>query len=103
MTNEGNGIWSLLINNYSTYYGDSGIVNTSTSTVTNPVFIVRVNDDNKGWSEPKLIPLGATGSNHTPIRVQFGGIYRKRQLEISCTDACEFVLSKAEEFVEVIG
>ena len=31
MTNEGNGIWSLRINNYNRYYGDSGIVNLGTS------------------------------------------------------------------------
>lgn len=36
MTNEGNGIWTLKIKNFNRYYGDSGIVSSSTSTVTNP-------------------------------------------------------------------
>ena len=31
MTNEGNGVWRLRINNFTRYYGDSGIVNLGTS------------------------------------------------------------------------
>jgi len=31
MTNEGSGVWSLRINNFTKYYGDSGIVNLGTS------------------------------------------------------------------------
>lgn len=36
MTNEGNGVWRLQITSYANYYGNSAIVNTGTSTVTNP-------------------------------------------------------------------
>jgi hypothetical protein len=74
--------------------------NVATTSVTNPVISVRVNDDNKGWSEPQLIELGALGTESTALRVRLGGIYRRRELEIEMTDAAEFVLSKIEEETE---
>ncbi len=95
--------WGTNARKRSNYYMFSVKRGVATSTVTNPVFQVRVNDDNKGWSEPKLIPLGATGSDTGSIRVRMGGIYRKRELEVSVTDACEFNWSGCSEDVDVMN
>lgn len=77
--------------------------NVATATTTNPVFQVRVNDDNKGWSAPQLVPMGILGGDHTPVRVRLGGIYRKRQLEITCTDPVAFGLIRIEEDIEAMS
>ncbi len=65
-----------------------------------PVFEVRVNDDSKGWSDPVQIGLGFLGEEQAPIRVRLGGIYRKRELEITTTAPVDFSLVKLEEDVE---
>jgi hypothetical protein len=70
---------------------------------TEPVFEVRVNDDNRGWSMPRQVPLGFPGERQEPIRVHLGGIYRERQLEIQMTEPYEFQLHGIEEAVEVLG
>lgn len=67
-----------------------------------PVFQIRVNDDNKGWSDPVLVPLGFYGSETGAIRVSARGIYRRRQLEIQMTDNAPFVLASIEEDVELM-
>jgi hypothetical protein len=67
---------------------------------TEPVFSVRVNDDNKGWSEPQTFGLGYPGENEDPLRIHLRGIYRKRELEISMTDNAEFLLNGIEEDVD---
>lgn len=64
-----------------------------------PVFEVRVNDDNGGWSNPIPVGLGYPGESNAPIRVDIGGLYHKRELEITITDNVEFQLQKIEEEV----
>lgn len=70
---------------------------------TEPVFEVRVNDDNKGWTDPIQVPLGYSGDIQEPIRVNIRGIYRNRQIEIKVTDPIEFVLNSIEEEVEELN
>lgn len=71
----------------------------ATASVTDPKVMVSWNDDNKGWSEEKIISLGELGSKTDALRVKCGGIYRRRRLRVTMTDACEFVLTKIEEEV----
>jgi hypothetical protein len=66
-----------------------------------PVLTMRVNDDGKGWSEPREVALGYEGEVQTPIRMgSLRGVYRTRELEIQMTDAAEFTLMGIEEDVE---
>lgn len=67
-----------------------------------PVFSVRVKDDGGPWSEPEVIGLGYPGDDEGPIEVRMNGIYRKRQIEIQCTDAVDFVLKAIEEDLEAM-
>jgi hypothetical protein len=64
---------------------------------TEPVFIIQVNDDDKGWSDERWIPLGIVGSENTVLRVRVPGIYRRRRIRIVCTDAVDFRLNSIEE------
>lgn len=68
-----------------------------------PVCEVRVNDDGRGWTQPKQVPLGLPGESQAPLRVQMRGIYRERQLEVQMTEGFEFALSAIEEDVEVMA
>lgn len=67
-----------------------------------PLMEIRVNDDGQGWSDPEQVELGVTGDPQEPIRVDMRGIYRKRQIEVTCTDSVEFVLHSIFEDVEVM-
>ncbi len=69
------------------------------STGSDPQVMVSWNDDNKGWAIPKLVSLGAIGAKTGAVRVKCGGIYKRRQLDITITDAAQFTLTKVEEFV----
>lgn len=86
--------------NYYLFHVKRGV---ATATVTDPKFWVQVNDDNKGWTTEKEVPLGEIGSEWAPIRVNLRGIYRRRELRIIMTDAVDFVLNKIEEEVEGAG
>lgn len=68
-----------------------------------PVLQLRWRDDDKPWSNPRTVGLGFTGDTKTVVRLFNTGIYRKRQLEISMTDAAELVLNKVEEEVELLA
>jgi hypothetical protein len=87
--------------NYYLFHIKRGLIPNDGSTP-EPVFQVRVNDDNKGWSDPILVPLGFQGSQTGALRVRCRGIYRRRQLEIQMTDAAEFLLAGIEEDVELM-
>lgn len=67
-----------------------------------PFFELRINDDNGGWSDPIQCPLGFAGANQEAMRIHAGGIYRKRQLEVTTSDAVDFKLIKLEEDVEIM-
>lgn len=88
--------------NYYLFHIKRGLVAYDGGTTAEPVFQVRVNDDNKGWSDPQLVPLGFLGSEQGAIRVRCGGIYRRRQLEVQMTDNAQFLLSNIEEDVELM-
>lgn len=68
-----------------------------------PVFEVRVNDDNKGWSSWKQVALGNPGAQQRPARVRLGGIYRERQLEIQATEPYAFSLVSVQEDIDLLG
>lgn len=87
--------------NYYLFHIKRGLI-ADDGTTAEPVFEVRVNDDNKGWSDPELVPLGFFGEETEALRVNMGGIYRRRQLEIQMTDAAEFLLTGIEEDVELM-
>lgn len=89
--------WGTSRRKRSEYYLFHVRKDVATASTTAPVFQVRVNDDKKGWSEPQLIALGTLGSNQTPIRVRAGGIYRRRELEITMTDPVAFSITRLEE------
>lgn len=86
--------------NYYLFHVKTGV---GTSGGTEPVFEVRVNDDNKGWSNWKQVPLGFPGAKQEPLRVRMGGIYRERQLEFQMTEPYEFALTAIEEHIEVMS
>lgn len=67
-----------------------------------PVFEIRVNDDGKGWSNWKQVPLGLPGTTQSPTRVRMGGIYRERQLEIQATEPYAFSLVSIQESIDSI-
>lgn len=68
-----------------------------------PVFTVRFRDDGGQWGQPRTIGLGLTGDNNHTAKIVNTGIYRKRQIEITMTDAAEFLLTKVEEDVEPLN
>lgn len=70
---------------------------------TEPKLIVRFKDDDKEWSEPREIFLGYSGNRASQYRLYRTGIYRKRQIEISMTDAVEFNLAGITEDVDVLA
>jgi hypothetical protein len=70
---------------------------------TEPVCEIQVNDDGNGWTNPMQVGLGFPGDPKGPVRVDdLAGIYTKRKIRITMTDAVEFQLSKLEEEVEVL-
>lgn len=69
---------------------------------TEPLMMIRVQDDDKPWSDEKHYSLGNIGDSDTVVRVRMRGIYRRRRLEIAVTDAVEFRLSRIMEDVEVM-
>lgn len=68
-----------------------------------PKMQVRVKDDGNPWSPPVFIDLGNIGDPQEPIRIDLRGIYRRRQLEVSVTDAVSFKINSIEEEVEGIS
>ena len=69
-----------------------------------PVFEMRVNDDNKGWSNPRQVPMGFPGEKQKAVKVSgLRGVYTERQLEITMTEPYEFQLQGIEEDVQVEG
>lgn len=70
---------------------------------TEPVFTVRVNDDNTGWTDPKTYGLGFPGADSKPIKAFHRGIYHTREVEILCTDNCEFRLNGIDEEATPLG
>jgi hypothetical protein len=75
----------------------------ATTTVTDPIFEVRFRDDDKDWGNPYQLSLGATGEEATVLELRNTGLYRKREIEIRCTDAVEFSFINMEENVEVLS
>lgn len=69
---------------------------------TEPLFEFRFNDDGEGWCDPIEVGLGFPGEPTSHIFVPIRGIYRKRQFEVTCSAAVEFMLTKAEEDVEAL-
>lgn len=69
---------------------------------TDPKLLVRVNDDNKGWSNYREVCLGFPGCQNGPIQVRIGGVYRKRKLEFFMTDPAELRIVKLEEDVDLM-
>lgn len=69
--------------------------------VTHPVMSVRFRDDGKPWSNPVHVSMGAVGDDESTYMIHNTGMYRKRQIEVSCTDAVEFKLIKVEENVDL--
>lgn len=70
---------------------------------TEPVLELRVNDDNKGWSDWKQVPLGNPGAKQCAKRVRMGGIYQDRELQIQMTEDAEFRLQGIEEDLDVLS
>lgn len=68
---------------------------------TEPRLLMRVNDDNQGWTDYVEVTLGYPGESAEPIRVDdLGGIYVKRELDILMTDEVELQLNSVQEDVE---
>lgn len=72
------------------------------SNSTEPKFILRWNDDNKGWSNEVEISLGEKGETEIIREIYPMGIYRTRQYELVMTDGVQFVMGDVEEDVEVL-
>ena len=87
-------------NVYYEFHIKRGVGNSS---VSDPQFVVRFRDDDKGWSDEYLVSLGATGDESIVRRLHNTGTYRRREIEIYCTDAVEFNLTKIMESVEPLG
>ena len=68
-----------------------------------PLFEVRFKDDGKPWGTPYQVSLGAAGDNLDFVRIRNTGLYRERQIEITCTDNVEFNLARIEEKVKGTG
>lgn len=67
---------------------------------TAPQFFVRKNKDGKGWGNEQFYSLGAVGDYRHFVRTRGHGVYRTLQLEIGCTDNCDFILVGGKELVE---
>lgn len=65
-------------------------------------FMVRWNDDNKGWSNEKWISLGNVGESEIIQRLHRTGIFRTRQYEFVATDNVDVVFGDAEEDLEIL-
>lgn len=87
----------------SNYYLFNVKQNVANSSVSEPKFMIRVNDDNAGWSEWVSESLGMPGDTLKQIYVPMRGIYRRRDLEIKCTDAVDFRLIRVEENVDIFS
>lgn len=87
-------------NNSYRFHVKRGVATTS---VTDPKMEVRFRDDGKPWSNPYHVSLGQIGDELSVIKIHNTGIYRKRQIEVVCTDAVDFKLMKVEEDVEAMA
>lgn len=65
--------------------------------------VVRWKDDNRKWSQPRLVSLGDQGDRQIVQRLSRLGMYRTRQYEISVTDPVPVVFGEPEEDIEVLG
>ncbi len=72
--------------------------------VDEPVFAVRFNDDNQGWSEEIYVSLGRIGEKGMLEGELTGlGMYKSRQYEFIHTDNSEFSLVSVQEDYEVMS
>lgn len=67
-----------------------------------PVAYVRFKDDNKPWSNPFEVGLGFVGDTESTVQIRNTGVYRNRQIEISCTEEVDYVFSGGEEYFEYL-
>lgn len=68
-----------------------------------PQLMIRFRDDGKAWSTPINAGLGMPGDSPNYVQIFNTGTYRKRQIEVSCTEAVEVIIRGAEEDVEQLG
>jgi len=64
--------------------------------------MVRFRDNNRSWSQPRTISLGALGETDIVARLFRTGIFRTRQYEFASSDAISIVFTAAEEDIEVL-
>ena len=65
-----------------------------------PVFAIRHNSDNHGWSNEVNVGLGDIGENQHIIEIRGLGTYHSRQWEFLHTDNSDFILNGIEVEVE---
>lgn len=66
-----------------------------------PSLILRVNDDDAGWSNEISLSLGKLGNTYNTIRKHRLGVYHTRQYEFTATNACGISFGKAKEDIYV--
>lgn len=66
-----------------------------------PELSVRWKNDNRDWSDFKVIPLGDVGDYNSVIRIRAPGRFRKRQYEFVMTDKAAFEIISAEQLVDI--
>jgi hypothetical protein len=67
-----------------------------------PKLMLRINDDNQGWSQEYHLDLGVQGDREAVITLGRTGMYRTRQYEISCSDIYPLILVDAEEDIDIL-
>jgi hypothetical protein len=65
-----------------------------------PVFTLRHNTDNRGWSNEVQVGLGLVGEYQHIIELRGLGTYHSRQWEIVHSDNSDFILNEVEEDAE---
>ncbi len=67
-------------------------------------FSIDINDDNKGWRNSKVIPLGFLGDREIIKKIYIGGTFRTRQYKFSMSNSTVVgVVAEAFQEVEVLN